>query len=60
MGWGGEGAALKARVKAAPPLGPPAAAIANAVADAAGARVRHLPLTAERVARALGLCAEGR
>ena len=43
-----------------PPIGPPAAAIANAVADAAGARVRHLPLTAERVARALGLCAEGR
>ena len=43
-----------------PPIGPPAAAIANAVADATGARVGHLPLTAERVARALGLCAEGR
>ena len=38
-----------------PPIGPPAAAIANAVADATGARVGHLPLTAERVARALGL-----
>ncbi len=43
-----------------PPIGPPAAAIANAVADATGARVTRLPLTAERVARALGLLDEGR
>jgi nicotinate dehydrogenase subunit B len=33
--------------------GPVAGAIANAVADAAGGRVRDLPLTRERVARAI-------
>ena len=38
-----------------PPIGPPAAAVANAIADATGARVTRLPLTAERVAAALGL-----
>jgi len=38
-----------------PPIGPPAAAIANAIEDACGARVSRLPITAERVARALGL-----
>jgi CO/xanthine dehydrogenase Mo-binding subunit len=35
------------------PMSPVAAAIANAIADASGARVRQLPLTAERVYRAL-------
>lgn len=38
-----------------PPIGPPAAAIANAVADAVGVRVTQLPITPERVARALGV-----
>ncbi|MBI1734427.1 MAG: xanthine dehydrogenase family protein [Candidatus Rokubacteria bacterium] len=38
-----------------PPIGPPAAAIANAIEDATGARVTRLPLTPERVARALRL-----
>ena len=38
-----------------PPIGPPAAAVANAVADATGARLTHLPITPERIARALGL-----
>jgi CO/xanthine dehydrogenase Mo-binding subunit len=38
-----------------PPIGPPAAALANAIEDAAGVRVTALPITAERVARALGL-----
>jgi CO/xanthine dehydrogenase Mo-binding subunit len=38
-----------------PPIIPVPAAIANAVADATGARVTELPLTAERVARALKL-----
>jgi CO/xanthine dehydrogenase Mo-binding subunit len=38
-----------------PPIIPVAAAVANAVADATGARVTELPLTAERVARALKL-----
>ena len=33
--------------------GPTGAALANAVADAVGARVRELPLTPERVKRAL-------
>jgi CO/xanthine dehydrogenase Mo-binding subunit len=32
-----------------PPIGPPAAAIANAIADAVGARPRVLPITPERV-----------
>ena len=35
------------------PNGPIAAAIANAIADAVGARVRDLPLTSEKVYRAL-------
>jgi CO/xanthine dehydrogenase Mo-binding subunit len=38
-----------------PPIAPPAAAVANAIEQATGARVTTLPLTAERVARALGL-----
>src|SRR5438552_3356012 len=42
-----------------PPIGPPAAAIANAIEDATGARLTRLPITAERVARALGLLDEG-
>ncbi|MFQ5827925.1 MAG: xanthine dehydrogenase family protein molybdopterin-binding subunit [Candidatus Methylomirabilia bacterium] len=41
-----------------PPIGPPAAALANALEDATGARVTTLPLTPERVARALGLLLE--
>ncbi len=41
-----------------PPIGPPAAAVANAIEDATGVRVSTLPLTGERVARALGLLAE--
>jgi carbon-monoxide dehydrogenase large subunit len=35
------------------PLGPVAAAIANAVADAVGVRIRELPITSEQVYRAL-------
>ncbi|HXG16009.1 MAG TPA: xanthine dehydrogenase family protein molybdopterin-binding subunit [Calidithermus sp.] len=38
-----------------PPIGPPAAAVANAIADATGVRLTRLPMTAERVAAALGL-----
>jgi CO/xanthine dehydrogenase Mo-binding subunit len=38
-----------------PPIGPPAAAVANAIEDATGVRVTRLPITPERVARALGL-----
>jgi nicotinate dehydrogenase subunit B len=34
--------------------GPAAATIANAVADAIGARLHDLPLTPERVKRAIG------
>jgi CO/xanthine dehydrogenase Mo-binding subunit len=41
-----------------PPIGPPAAALANALEDATGVRVTTLPLTPERVARALGLVAD--
>ena len=41
-----------------PPIGPPAAAIANALEDAVGVRITELPITAERVARALGLLPE--
>ena len=36
-----------------PPIIPVPGAVANAVTDATGARVRELPMTAERVARAL-------
>jgi CO/xanthine dehydrogenase Mo-binding subunit len=35
--------------------GPAAAAIANAVADATGARIRELPLNARRVKQAIGV-----
>jgi CO/xanthine dehydrogenase Mo-binding subunit len=35
--------------------GPAAAAIANAVANATGARIRTLPLTADRVKAAIGV-----
>ncbi|MCI4328593.1 MAG: molybdopterin-dependent oxidoreductase, partial [Thermoplasmata archaeon] len=38
-----------------PPIIPVPAAVANAVFDAVGARVYELPMTAERVARALKL-----
>jgi CO/xanthine dehydrogenase Mo-binding subunit len=38
-----------------PPIAPPAAAVANAIADATGARLTRLPITPERVAQALGL-----
>ncbi len=38
-----------------PSIGPPAAAVANAIEDAVGVRVTRLPITAERVARGLGL-----
>jgi CO/xanthine dehydrogenase Mo-binding subunit len=41
-----------------PPIGPPSAAVANAIADATGARVTRLPMTSERVASALGLLGE--
>jgi CO/xanthine dehydrogenase Mo-binding subunit len=41
-----------------PPIGPPAAAIANAIEDAVGVRLTVLPITPERVARALGLLPE--
>jgi CO/xanthine dehydrogenase Mo-binding subunit len=36
-------------------MNPTAAAIANAIADATGARLTALPMTPEKVARALGL-----
>ena len=42
-----------------PPIAPPAAAVANAVDDAVGVRITELPVTPERVARALGLLGEG-
>ena len=35
------------------PIGPVVPAIANAVADAVGARIKNLPITAEKVYRAL-------
>jgi len=35
------------------PIGPVAPAIANAVEDAVGIRIRDLPITAEKVSRAL-------
>jgi CO/xanthine dehydrogenase Mo-binding subunit len=43
--WLGAGEAMQ---------GPMAAAIANAVAHATGARIRDLPMTAERFKKALG------
>jgi CO/xanthine dehydrogenase Mo-binding subunit len=36
-----------------PPIAPPAAAIANALADAVGVRITDLPITPERVLEAL-------
>jgi CO/xanthine dehydrogenase Mo-binding subunit len=36
-----------------PPIGPVAPAIANAIADAAGVRIRDLPITSEKVYKAL-------
>ncbi|MCI4332029.1 MAG: xanthine dehydrogenase family protein molybdopterin-binding subunit [Thermoplasmata archaeon] len=42
-----------------PPIIPVPAAVANAVADATGVRVYEMPLSAERVARALKLLPEG-
>jgi CO/xanthine dehydrogenase Mo-binding subunit len=42
-----------------PPIIPVPATIANAIADATGVRVFELPLTAERVARALKLLPDG-
>jgi len=41
-----------------PPIAPPAAAVANAIEDATGVRITRLPITPERVARALGLVEE--
>lgn len=38
-----------------PPVAPPAAAVANAIEDAVGVRITELPITPERVARALKL-----
>ncbi len=35
--------------------GPTAAAIANAVADAVGVRIRNLPLTQDRLKAAIGI-----
>ena len=35
------------------PIVPTAAAIANAIARATGVRIRHMPMTPERVLRAL-------
>ncbi len=51
----GEGAGpLGARGIGEPPIGPPAAAVANAVENATGIRLTTTPFTPERVARALG------
>jgi CO/xanthine dehydrogenase Mo-binding subunit len=36
-----------------PPIGPPAAAIASAIADAVGARINELPITPERILAAV-------
>lgn len=48
----GEHAPYGAKGIGEPPIIPPAATIANAVARASGARVRSLPITPERVAEA--------
>ena len=40
---------LGAKAIGEPPLAPPAAAIANAVHDATGVRLKDLPITAEKV-----------
>jgi CO/xanthine dehydrogenase Mo-binding subunit len=56
VGESGEGLGpFNARGIGEPPIGPPAAAVANAIEAATGARITRLPITAERVARALGL-----
>ncbi|MBC8327144.1 MAG: molybdopterin-dependent oxidoreductase, partial [Planctomycetes bacterium] len=51
--WGGEDG-LGVRALGEPCTVPTAGAIANAVANAIGARVREIPITPERVLRALG------
>ncbi len=51
---GGDGP-YGAKLVGEPPIIPPAAAIANAITDAIGARVYDLPITPERVWRALNL-----
>ena len=43
-----------------PPIGPVAPAIANAIADAVGVRIRDLPITSEKVYEALKAKAQGR
>jgi CO/xanthine dehydrogenase Mo-binding subunit len=49
----GEGTPFGAKGVGEPPVIPPAAAVANALARAAGGRVRQLPMTPERVWEAL-------
>jgi CO/xanthine dehydrogenase Mo-binding subunit len=49
----GDGTPLGAKGVGEPPVIPPAAAVANALARAAGARVRRLPMTPERVWEAI-------
>jgi CO/xanthine dehydrogenase Mo-binding subunit len=44
---------FQARGIGEPPIGPPAAAIASAIADATGTRLDELPMTPERVLRAM-------
>jgi CO/xanthine dehydrogenase Mo-binding subunit len=44
---------LGARGIGEPPIGPPAPAIASAIADAVGVRLTQLPMTPERVLAAL-------
>ncbi len=61
VGESGEGLGpFNARGIGEPPIGPPAAAVANAIADATSARLVRLPMTPERVARALGLVEDTR
>lgn len=48
-----EGENLGARSVGEPPVIPTAGAVANAVANAIGARVRHLPITPNKVLAAL-------
>jgi CO/xanthine dehydrogenase Mo-binding subunit len=51
----GEGVGpFNARGIGEPPIGPPAPAIAAAIADATGVRMTELPFTPERVAAAVG------
>jgi CO/xanthine dehydrogenase Mo-binding subunit len=51
--WESRMGALRVKGIGELPNVPPAAAIANAVADAVGVRIDTLPITAERVLRAL-------